>query len=142
MVAPWGDLLHNGVRVVPQLLHRQVSGIEITQHMVRTYLQTWPLWGLVATLDWEPASLGVPCPLGFVGLAMGLSEDGSIWRLVSMGSASSGFNRLWRWGGECTSGCLFLAVMGLDGRAVRGASGSGAARAGAGLYSSDIAIRI
>lgn len=141
MVAPWGDLLHNGVRVVPQLLHEPVSESTTTQHVVLTYLQTWPAWGLAATF-WEPASLGVPWSLGFVGLAMGLSEDGRTWRPVSMGSPSSGFNRLWRWGGECTSGWRFLAVTGLEGRAVRGASGSGAARDGTGLYSSGIAIRI
>lgn len=52
------------------------------------------------------------------------------------------FGRLWRWGGDCTRGCLFLVGTGLDGRAVRGAAGSGAARDGAGLCSSVIAIRI
>lgn len=62
--------------------------------MILTYLQTWPVWGLVAAFDWEPASLGIPWLRGFVGLAMGLSEDGSTWRLVSMGSPSSGFNRV------------------------------------------------
>lgn len=87
----------------------------------------------------EPASLGVP-GTGLVGLEMGLSEDGSLWR-VYVRSILSGFGRLWR-GGDWTRGCLFLAGTGLDGSAVRGARGSGAARDGAGRYSSDIAIRV
>lgn len=102
----------------------------MTPSSIRTiaYLQTWPAWGLTVSFC-EPASLGAAEP-GLAGLVMGLSEDGSLCRGLEI-SIFSGLGRLWRGGGECTSGCRFFAGMGLDGRAVREAAQSGATRDGA-----------
>lgn len=62
IVAPWGDLLHKGVRVVPQLLHRNQS---VTlgpgeAGLATTDLQTCPPWlALALTLPSPTVEAGL-----------------------------------------------------------------------------------
>ena len=57
IVAPWGDLLHNGVLVVPQLLSRSVRS------------SAWKLVGLTCKLDrWEWIAVEVMQLLSRLGM--------------------------------------------------------------------------